>query len=499
MDNSAPMTSGTRMARNAALMMAAQLLTWAMAFLVAIFQPRILGPFAVGQLAIAFSIWLIVGVVISFGMDTHLTKEIARNPDQTSELVGMSMILRVLIWLASCVVVWGYVQVSIAVDPVQNALIWIISLATLFMALSGAIMAALVGLEQMPFVSLMTVLSKVALTVLSLVLLFAGFDVIWISWASVVSGLVGLLGGAYILFRQYPLRLRMVPAAARTMLRVSRKYLVTALTIMFYQQISYLFIAVFASTDAVGWYSTATRLYGTLMFFPVAISTVVFPSLIRSHAAGQDHLSAAARRIFNLMLTMSVPIGMGLMVFADPIVLLLYGDAFVQTGAVLAVLGLVLTFTYLNTIMGQLMLAAERTYALNAIMIVAALATMPLNFVLVTWSDATLANGALGGALAFALTEMSILVAMIYQLPKGTLGGNNLRVGGLSLFAGGLMVAAIWWLRPTPFFFLGIPLGALVYLIAILRMRVLPPEDLELAKEVFVKIRARLVPKGREA
>lgn len=486
------MTSGTRMARNAGLMMLAQLLTWAMAFLVAIFQPRILGPLAVGQLAIAFSIWLIVGVVISFGMDTHLTKEIARDPKRTSALVGTSMLLRVMIWLVSCFAVWGYEQLSFSIDPVQSALIWMISLATLFTALSGTIMAALVGLEQMPFVSLMTVLNKIVLTVLSLTLLFAGFNVIWISFASITAALVGFIGGAYILFRQYPLRLRFDYPAAREMLFASRKYLVTALTVIFYQQISYLFIAWFASTDAVGWYSTATKLYGTLMFFPVAIATVVFPSLIRSHAAGQDHLTTAARRIFNLMLTMSMPVGLGLMAFADPIVRFLYGDAFVQTGAVLAVLGVVLTFTYLNTIMGQLMLAAERTYALNLIMIIAALATMPLNFVLVTWSDASLANGALGGALAFALTEMSILVAMIYQLPKGTLGADNLRVGGLSLLASLLMVAAIWWLRSTSFFILGIPLGALVYLVAILRLRVLPPEDLELAKEVFVKIRARL-------
>ncbi|PDW00934.1 polysaccharide biosynthesis protein [Candidatus Viridilinea mediisalina] len=486
------MTSGTRMARNAGLMMLAQLLTWAMAFLVAIFQPRILGPLAVGQLAIAFSIWLIVGVVISFGMDTHLTKEIARNPQRTSSLVGTSLILRVIIWLVSCFAVWGYEQLSFGADPVQSALIWTISLATLFAALSSAIMAALVGLEQMPFVSLMTVLNKIVLTVLSLALLFAGFNVIWISFASIMAALVGFIGGAFILFRQYPLRLRFDFPTARDMLFASRKYLITALTVMFYQQISYLFIAWLASTDAVGWYSTATKLYGTLMFFPVAIGTVVFPSLIRSHAAGQDHLSYAARRIFNLMLTMSLPVGLGLTTFADPIVRLLYGDAFVQTGTVLAVLGIVLTFTYLNTIIGQLMLAAERTYALNLIMIVAAFATMPLNFILVTWSDTTLANGALGGALALMITEASILLAMIYQLPKGTLGADNLRVCGLSLFAALVMVLAIWWLRSTSFFFLGVPLGAIIYLVAILRLRVLPPEDLELAKEVFTKIRARL-------
>ncbi len=81
---------------------------------------------------------------------------------------------------------------------------------------------------------------------------------------------------------------------------------------------------------------------------------------------------------------------------------------------------------------------------------------------------------------------------MIFQLPKGTLGANNVRVAGLSLLAGGLMVAAIAWLRSTPFFFLGVPLGAFVYLSIILILRVLPQEDMLLMQEILVKIQARL-------
>ncbi len=483
-----PPISGARLARNASAMMAAQLLTWAMAFLVAIFQPRILGPLAIGQLSIALSIWMIAGVLITFGMDTYLTKAIAREPQRTGALVGASLLVRGVLWAIACLGVLGYDLFAIHADPTQTALIWIIGLMTLCAVISGGLIAALNGLEQVHYVSLVTVGSKLVLTVVSLALLFAGFDVIWIGWANVLAAVVAVLGDAFFLFRQHPPRWSIDLAAARSMLLDAKQYLVTALTLMVYQQIDRLFIAIFASTEAVGWYGTAVNLFGTLMFFPMAIGTVIFPTLTRRFAAGQEHLTMAARPIFNIMLALSVPIGLGMLTLADPVVLLLYGDAFRPTGIVLAVLGIVLICTYLNTVLSQLLIAAERTAALNMIMIAATVATLPLDVVLVPWTDQAFGNGALGGALAYTITELGILIAAIKLLPKGTLGAPNWRVALLTGIAGAGMVASIWWLRDTAFFFLGVPLGAIVYLGLILLLRALPAEDMALIKEALARV-----------
>ncbi len=86
-------------------------------------------------------------------------------------------------------------------------------------------------------------------------------------------------------------------------------------------------------------------------------------------------------------------------------------------------LGLVLTFTYLNTIMGQLMLAAERTYALNVIMLVAAVATMPLHALLVTWSHTVLANGALGGRWPLRSPRRALFGGDDLPVAQGHVGG----------------------------------------------------------------------------
>ena len=68
---------GTRVVKNASILMATQLITWALSLLLVVFLPRYLGAAAVGQFAIAGSIWAIMGMLVGFGMDTLLMKEIA--------------------------------------------------------------------------------------------------------------------------------------------------------------------------------------------------------------------------------------------------------------------------------------------------------------------------------------------------------------------------------------------------------------------------------------
>ncbi|MBP7689553.1 MAG: hypothetical protein KA765_16675, partial [Thermoflexales bacterium] len=56
--------------------------------------------------------------------------------------------------------------------------------------------------------------------------------------------------------------------------------------------------------------------------------------------------------------------------------------------------------------------------------------------------------------------------------------------------AGGLMVAATWWARP---YFIGLPIaiGVVVYAAAVLILRVVPKDDLDLFKSMALNVIAR--------
>lgn len=482
--------SGKTIAKNLGVVAAAQILTWALAFLLAIFQPRYLGATAVGQLSIATAIWLIAGVLIGFGMDTFLIKSTARTPDRTAILVSTSIILRCLLFIPGSAIVLLYLYL-LQFPPEIFYIAGLIGVATFFSIIGSTAIAALTGLERMEYMSLASVASKAILTGVSLFFLFLGFDVYWIAAANILANLTGLLIAGYYLSRICPPRVHFNRADAWAMLRSSSPYLITGSTLIVYQQVDKLFISALATIEAVGWYGAAMNLFGTLMFVPVAVGTALFPTLSRSFVQGHEHLASVARRAFDLMFILSIPIGLGMIVIADPLVNLLYGPAFSPSGDILAFLGLVLIFTYLNTLLGQLLIAAERTARWNVVMIAMTVATLPLDLVLVPWTDRVYGNGALGGAIAFTLTELGMLIGAIWLLPQGMLRWSNIRTVLLSLLAGLLMMAASWWLRES-YMILSIIVGAIVYTALVLLFRIVPREDLLLLVDGVRKVLARL-------
>jgi O-antigen/teichoic acid export membrane protein len=191
------------------------------------------------------------------------------------------------------------------------------------------------------------------------------------------------------------------------------------------------------------------------------------------------------------MFLLSVPIGLGLLVISKPLIHLLYGADFAPSGHILGLLGIVLIFTYLNTFLSQLLISADRTGRWNVVMLCAVLLTIPLDLVLVPWTQATFQNGALGGVTAFLFTEAIMVCGAVLLLPKGTLQWSNVRTAALSLVAGLLMLAASWWWRES-MMILSVVVGAAVYVGAVLLLRVVPRQDLLMLRDGFAQVLGRL-------
>jgi len=475
--------------------MASQLVTWGLSLLLTILVPRYLGPTAVGQLAIALALWAIVGVLMSFGMDVHLTKEIARNPNRVSELLITSILLRILFFGLGSVLVAGYAFLNDYSTPVLILLV-IVGISTLFTTIDMAFQSTLRGLEVMEYISIANIANKSVYCFGSILLMLLGFGLYPIAATLGLGMLTGVVIQFFALRRIHPIRFTTIDGAAmRPLLVHSFPYFMSMLTLVLYHQIDTLVIAAVATEEVIGWYDAATRLYATLMFVPVVFSTALFPLLSRSYVDDPDVLIRTTGKSFNLMFLAAVPIGFGIMVVSHDLVPLLFGEAFRPAGTVLMLLGVVLIFTYLNTLLGQIFVSIDRTNTWTAVMIVAALITIPLDIVLVPWSQQVFNNGAIGGALSYMTTEFGMVVTAILMLPHATLNWSNFRTAVLVLGSGLAMVAVAWPLREYP---LPAPIiaGAVTYVALILLLRVIPPDDMQTLRgmigQMFSQVRGRL-------
>ncbi|MEZ4681183.1 MAG: flippase [Caldilineaceae bacterium] len=471
-------SSTSNIAKNTFILMGSQLTTWTLTLLLTIFLPRYLGAAGIGKLQFALSLWMIVGMLIAFGTGTLLTKEIARAPQKTAELLSAVFTLRILLFGLGYVATVALLRwLDYPADTLN--VVYIVGIANLIDQFATACQAALQGLEEMRILSTGNIVGKTIDTVLGIVLLLSGWGLYAIAGLLIVSTTIRLLVQLLYLNRLHPLRLSFRLATLWRMSTAGLPYLMSSIFLVGYLQMNVLIISFLLNEEAIGWYSAADRLFNTLLFIPTVFMMAIFPVFSRMMISDTDHLQRLMGKSFDSLLLLGVPIGMGMTIVAGPIVTALFGREFVNSGPILAVLGIALIFMYQNVLLGQYLISIDRQNAWTVVMAISTVLLISLDLFLIPWSHQRWANGAIGGALAYGITELGMVIAGIWLLPKGTLGSNNLKFA-LRVFAAGLLMAIVaWWLSN---FFIAIPIlaGAVVYGVLIVAMQLVPKEDYQL-------------------
>ncbi len=485
------MNEAKSIAKNTSVLMASQLTTWGLTLVLTFFLTRYLGPANMGKLYFATSVWAIIGIIVTFGTDTLLTKEIARRPERTGELFSTAIVLRVLLFaLGYALVLAGLRLVNYPTSGLY--VVAIIGVSTLVWQLGGVCQATLQGLEQMHYLAVANVVSKAVSTVVSIGLVLVGWDLYAIASVAALAGLVNLIIQFVYLRRLHALPFSLNPQAGRQMLRAGAPYFLTGVFLVAYMQIDIVVIRFLVSEEAVGWYGAADQLFSTLLFIPTVFMMAVFPVFSRMFTGSSsfgpnvsgsgDTLNRLLSKSFETLLLLSVPIGLGVMTIANPLVML-FGEKFAQSGPILAVLGIVLILTYQNMLLGQFLISIDRQNVWTVVMAVATLATIPLDLLFVPWAERALGNGAVGGAMAFVVTEALMMIVGFRLLPSGALNRGMIWRSARVLLAGLVMVAAVW---PVRNMFIALPIltGAATYLGLILLLRLVSAQDVRLLREL---------------
>jgi O-antigen/teichoic acid export membrane protein len=489
-------TSGKTILKNASFMMISQVVTWGLSLVIAVFLPRYLGVEAIGQYNLATSLWLITAVLISFGMDTMLTKEVARTPERLGELFGTIIALRMLFLALSFVVLLGYSGLAYTWPVV--ILVMLLGLNNVFAQVVAVLQATLQGLERMGPISMAAIISKFfgTLAVLGVIFLNQGvYAVALISGAGIALDMILLY---YYLRKYVVLSFKINWAFARPILTASLPYLSAQLFIILYQQVDIVVMSWLVDVRNIGWYSVADKLMGTSLFVTTVFSAAAYPTLTKLVVSDPASFYRMARRSYQLMLLMSVPIGMGIMAIATPLVVLMFGEEFTNSGPVLSIMGFVMIFTSLNTLFGQLLICVDRQQVLTKIMAVATLATLPLDLIFVPITSRLFDNGAIGGALSFVFTEFGMLFFMARQLPKEIELSRELSFS-IKVFLAGIGMAAVVWFVQDLTIFIPILVGVVVYGAAVVLFRVLHRDEwsmlFNLLSPIMQRFRIRQSPK----
>jgi O-antigen/teichoic acid export membrane protein len=274
------------------------------------------------------------------------------------------------------------------------------------------------------------------------------------------------------------------------MMRESAAYWAFGVFGMVYMWIDTLMLSLMTRPEVVGWYGAPTKIFQTLMFLPVLVSTAYLPRLVGAFQKGRSQLLQAAQTPLQLVLVVSLPICAVTAIAAHPFFNFLLGPAYAHAVPVMVILALCIPPIYLNIMLAQVLLAEKRQITWTVVMAGAAVLNPLINLVLIPAAEHRYANGAIGAAVSLLLTELLMTAVGLILVGRGAFDRKGLRRCLLVLAASVAMVCVA---RATVS--LGTPAslaaGCATFLVLSVAFRVATPDEIAALRAGLPRFRSR--------
>jgi O-antigen/teichoic acid export membrane protein len=431
---------------------------------------RQLGESAFGVFVFGLTLAAMLTVLAGFGQDQVLTREVARDRSRLDEYFANTAVLKLALALPVLVAA-ALVMAAAGVDAETLWVVLLLGIALVAEQLASTCFAVYQAFEQLVYVPVVIITQRLITALAGIAAVLAG--------ASVVAVSVVYLGGAVAaMVLAYVLLVRRV-ARPGLLVRTGswRRLLIAAAPVGVASVLSLLMFRVdtailaFLESDAVvGAYGAAFRLFEATLFLSWAVTTAVFPVLARLSITSRPSVGEVFDGSLKLVVALTLPLGVGMAILSEPIVHLVFGQAFDEAVVPLQLLSPAIVAYSIAFVSGGMLVAQNRQRAtaivygaMTAFNIAASLILIPAR--------------SLDGAALAALFTQIFLASALLAIARATAGS----IGWTRIFAGPLAASAA--LALTTFFLrdsllAAILVGGLVYLVGLAAFeRVAYPED----------------------
>ena len=474
-------------ARNAFHLVLGQATTTALAIFFSAALARSLGASDFGVYFLIASFSTFAYVLVDWGQQFFIVREVARQPERRSLLLGTALVLRT----AGAVLVavpFGLVAWALGYDAATcwYSVIFIAVSLPFFLAQSyGLVFRArdLMGLDAW-----LSVANKFALLGLALAALALGAGLRGVLAAQALAGILALVIAIRLYRRVACGPLRYSRQTARELLVGGSTILAATIAANIHPYIDAVILSKLAPADAIGWFGAARSILGT-MFAPAAIlGTAAFPRLSRV-ATNRVQFEADVRAALRPLMWLGALAAIGTYLFADDAIAIVYGrQHFGPSGIILKVYAPAFILLFINSLLANALLALHRARAFSAVKTASVVVGTALDLVLIPLFQQRMGNGGIGAIAAFGLSEIVVFAGVILVLRR-----EGLTLGlpvdmAKALGAAALTLLLFWWLPPLPFL-IGVPACAIVFLLCSLGVGLVRRSDVLLFRTLLLKER----------
>jgi O-antigen/teichoic acid export membrane protein len=244
-----------------------------------------------------------------------------------------------------------------------------------------------------------------------------------------------------------------------------------------YFKIDVVLLSLLKGDAFVGWYSAGYRVMEGLIFIAGAFVNTVFPVLSRHYVLSEDVLIESVEKSFRFLLSLGLPISLGLLVVADKIVTVFYGQEYVNAIIVLRIIAFALLFVFMNYLFGVILGAMNKQHLHFLATVIGVVVNIALNLALIP------AFGHVGASIASTATQGALFCVYGYMVLKNLTVPINVKFISKIVASGALMGLIVFLVRGP--LWLSVGIGCVIYPVFLLVFRTFSMDDLRLVMRVL--------------
>ena len=415
------MNTVQRIAKNTAVLLAANIVGKVISFFYVMYTARYLGAEGFGVLSFALAFMGIFGVFTDFGLSPLTVREVARNKSLATKYLRNITAIKII--LASITFGLIIVVINLMVFPEQTMrVVYFIALSVIFGAFSGIFYSMFQAFEKMEYQSLGQILNSALMLLGVIVAIKKDFGVVGIASLYFIVNIIILGYNIFILKWKFA---NSVSVSKNKVLEIDWSFWKSTIKEALPFGLSITFVMIFYWIDSVmlhfmkgdevvGWYNASYRLVLFLLFIPNTFVAAIYSIMSKFYITSQDHLRLSFEKSFKYLAIIGIPIGVGTTLLAERFILLIFGTEYTNSIVALQILVWSSVFIFMSIVFANLFNSINKQAIVTKVTGICVVLNVILNLILIP------KYSLVGASIATMLTELlSLLLCFIWSLRIG--------------------------------------------------------------------------------
>lgn len=338
-----------------------------------------------GNFNYALSFATIVLVILGYGYNTYLIREISQKKCALGEAFINTVIPKIAITLLSFIGIFLYLKINKLSDT-TNKIVWILSIGAVGNSLGQYFNALQKGKDFFRSETMVSIIQNSLICVLSLLAIFylrANIYVIGIIYF--VSYFIGALIAFSFLFKVHSKDLGFGNFSLRKNLiffKEALPFAAATVFILLYFQIDTLIIGNYLGANSVAQYQSVMKLVYVCMLVPEILFNSFYPTISATFANGKNNNYESCYKLVSLLMIVAVGISIFTLIFPEFIMSIVYNNKYNNAAHILFLFSFVILIRYAAMSYGIIVVASRHQNLQLISSIVATCISLFLNLIL---------------------------------------------------------------------------------------------------------------------